>query len=161
MLTSLLSPFEANELLPHIQLSEKCVLHLYAPRTSKTMVSFSQLNFYQTPSDLLICIDPHTLRWLDLFAGALYLDAFDDYRTVCEILGLIGSGKPLKPDAVVSSAGFVDRASRLKTGWLSVFEKSPIPFIKALLSMRCQGDNYQFTDVGLIVSGRVLSEDRF
>jgi len=157
----IISPFEANELLPDIRCSERCVLHLYSPQTSKTMMSFSQLSFYQAPSELLICIELEVLRWLDLFAGALYLDCVEDYQKLCEILGVFGSNKSLPPGAIVSSAGFVDPAARIKAGWLSVFQKSPIPFVKQLLSMRRKGDNYQFTHMGNVINGKTVRDDQF
>ncbi|KAF8270963.1 hypothetical protein EI94DRAFT_1721603 [Lactarius quietus] len=44
-----ISPFEANELLPVIRTSGKVRLHIYAPRITSSMRSFSNLTFYSIP----------------------------------------------------------------------------------------------------------------
>ena len=71
----ILSPYEANELLPTIRQSPNVSLNLYAPRTAKSTISFSQLDFLATnPSP--ITFQPGDLTALNLFAGALYFDSF-------------------------------------------------------------------------------------
>jgi hypothetical protein len=71
-----ISPYEANELLPVIREKKKVRLHIYAPRVSSSMRSFSDLTFYSIP-------DSPTETWsapvhvrieLNLFAGQLYFD---------------------------------------------------------------------------------------
>jgi len=73
-----ISPYEANELLPIIRKSDRVRLHIYAPRVTSSMRSFSDLTFYTVPDQP----DPQTRQWsapahvrmeLNLFAGQLYL----------------------------------------------------------------------------------------
>lgn len=159
----LLSPYEANELLPTIRQSPHVSLNLYAPRTSKSMISFSRLDFLATiPS--APTFPPGTLSALNLFAGTLYFDSFGEYQQFCDLCGLIGGGGTAAlassaPD--VSSEGFVHPDSRLAVGWSCAFQSSPLPLIRALLGMRRKGDDWSATHMGQIVDARVLGEDVF
>src|SRR6266702_3908368 len=69
----IISPHEANELLPIIRKSGKVQLHVYAPRVTASMRSFSDLAFYSIPeSPAREWTAPAHLRIeLNLFAGQL------------------------------------------------------------------------------------------
>jgi hypothetical protein len=87
-----ISPFEANELLPHIRKSDAVRLHVYRARVVQTSRSMSNLKFCAIPTiedaqgedavdDILGWQVPSTgvLSQLNLFAGALYLDDYETY----------------------------------------------------------------------------------
>lgn len=155
----LLSPYEANELLPNIRESSNVSLHLYAPRTSKSMFSFSRLEFLSTkPSHYTLA--SKTLSTLNLFAGMTYFDSYQEYQKFCYICGLIGGTARAVSNTHVSSEGFVHPSGR-SAEWVSVFDKSPLPLIKALLGMRRKGDDWTTTHMGRIVDVRVLKEGDF
>jgi hypothetical protein len=44
-----ISPYEANALLPTIRKSDKARLHIYAPKVTASMRSFSDFTFHTTP----------------------------------------------------------------------------------------------------------------
>ena len=155
----LLSPYETNELLPVIRESRKVSLHVYAPRTSRSMSSLGRLDFLST------CPSHHspatkTLSALNLFAGMTYFDSFHEYQEFCCFCGLIGGTTTAISNSHVSSEGFVHPSGR-REGWVSVFKKSPLPLIKALLGMRRKGDDWTNTHMGRIVDVRVLKEGDF
>lgn len=155
----LLSPYEANELLPNIRESSNVSLHLYAPRTSKSMFSFSRLEFLSTkPSHYTLA--SKTLSTLNLFAGMTYFDSYQEYQKFCYFCGLIGGTARAVSNTHVSSEGFVHPSGR-SAEWVSVFDKSPLPLIKALLGMRRKGDDWTTTHMGRIVDVRVLKEGDF
>ena len=156
----LISPFEANQLLPMIRESPNVDLHVYAPRTSKSMISFSRLDFLSTSPDHLT-LNSDALTAVNLFAGMLYFDSFQDYQKLCDFCGLIGGTTALAPMSKVSTEGFVYPASRGAVGWSCAFQKSPLPLIKVLLGMRRKGDDWSMTHIGQIVDGRILKEDAF
>jgi hypothetical protein len=151
-----ISPFEANELLPILRESNKVRLHMYAPRVASSMRSFSDLTFYSIP-------DSPTERWsapehvrieLNLFAGQLYFDGRKEYEDVCALLAL----SMAHPKAEYSEVdGFVPPAYR--TGKSSPFERSKMPLLKTLIGLRRKGVGYHMTHMGRVLNGKPLSDD--
>jgi hypothetical protein len=83
-----ISPYEANELLPIIRKSKQVRLHIYAPRVCASMRSFSDLAFYPIPGTLgqEWSAPAHIRTELNLFAGQLYFDSREEYKKVCVCL---------------------------------------------------------------------------
>jgi len=151
-----ISPYEANELLPIIRKSKKVRLHTYAPRVKSTMRSFSDLTFYtisDSSEELEAWSAPAHIRMeLNLFAGQLYFDSRKEYRKVCELLALTMA----HPGAEYSEIdGFVPPAYR--TGGSSPFARSRIPMLKKLIGLRQKGFGYERTHLGQILNGSPLS----
>jgi len=151
-----ISPYEANELLPLIRQSKKVRLHIYAPRVASSMSSFSDLTFYSIPEEMpeeRWSTPAHVRTELNLFAGQLYFDSKEEYERVCVLLAL----SMAHPKSEYSELdGFVPPAYR--TGGNSPFARSRIPILKRLLELRCKGRGYYFTHMGQILNGSPLSE---
>jgi hypothetical protein len=151
-----ISPYEANELLPIIRQLKKVRLHVYAPRVTFTMRSFSHLTFHTIP-------DPpeepwsapvHTRIQLNLFSGQLYFDSREEYERVCGMLAL----SMAHPGAEYCEIdGFVP--PRHRTGRSSPFEKSKIDILKVLISLRRKGMGYNRTHLGQVLNASPLSEE--
>jgi hypothetical protein len=151
-----ISPYEANELLPVIRESNKVRLHIYAPRVTSSMRSFSDLSFYSIP-------DSQTEGWsapehvrieINLFAGQPYFDSVEEYWSVCSLLALWMA----HPKAEYSEVdGFVPPAYR--TGRDSPFARSRIPILKKLMELRRKGTSYHLTHLGQVLNGKPLSEE--
>ncbi|KAH0034044.1 hypothetical protein KCU78_g2340, partial [Aureobasidium melanogenum] len=159
----IISPFEANELLPQIKKSKKIRLHTYAPRVVKAMISFSDLNFYTPnagPSDAPVSIA--VVRALNLFAGSLYLDDKAEYEALRSDLGLISQHHHAE-GVSVQSDGFVAPQDREKIGWPSTchYSKSPVPFFKELFVLRRNGQSFGHTHMGHLLAGKELRADAF
>ena len=154
-----ISPYEANELLPIIRRSDRVRLHIYAPRVTSSMRSFSDLTFYTIPDGP----DPQTRQWsapahvrmeLNLFAGQLYFDSREEYEGICALLAL----SMAHPKAEYSEAdGFVPPTYR--TGRNSPFARSRIPILKTLIGLRRKGMSYDLTHLGKVLNGKALSEE--
>jgi hypothetical protein len=150
-----ISPYEANELLPIIRESNKVRLHLYAPRVTSSMRSFSNLTFHSIPdSQTELWLAPsHVKIELNLFAGQLYFDSREEYESVCALLAL-WMAHPKAEHSEVD--GFVPLPYR--TGRTSPFARSRIPILKTLMGLRRKGIGYHLTHLGQILNGKELSE---
>ena len=160
----IISQYEANHLLPSIWKSDKVSLHLYTPRVAKSTPSFYNLqNFVVSgPNTPTPHISPEILTKLHLFAGALYFDSAAQYNQLCDLLGVVGSGRRLPPQIVPENGGFVKKEDRKKVGWRGCdFVKSPIPFVGEVLAMRRKGENFNATHMGKLVRGRILRAEDF
>ncbi|KAF8270965.1 hypothetical protein EI94DRAFT_1698461 [Lactarius quietus] len=151
-----ISPYEANELLPIIRTSGKVRLHIYAPRITSSMRSFSDLTFYSIPESPPKKWTPaaHLQIELNLFAGQLYFDNEREYQRVCVLLALHmahpGAGH-------IEVDGFVPPAHR--TGQDSPFTTSAIATLKRLTGLRTKGMGFGGTDLGRLLDARSLSSE--
>ncbi|CUA67646.1 Zinc finger protein Rlf [Rhizoctonia solani] len=167
-----LSPYEVNELLPIIRKSRTIQLHIYAPRVSLSMRSFSNLQFYSIPASPIPYINSgglsRTQLQLDLFAGQLYLSDYQDYVMLCTTLGLFIPCDLTEDMKInVSSDGFFKPQHR---GPLIQYHPeyadcnflaSPIPALKDLVGYRRKGMGYFLTHMGRILHGRRLTREDF
>lgn len=160
----LLSQYEANELLPKIQESDVVSLHIYAPRVTKQMNSFYNLDVFRVGGSSHAYPQPPSkdLTSLHLFAGALYFDCHLHYRQLCTFLGVAGGGKPIKEGSQVESDGFVRPEHREGDDWaMTRFSQNPLTLVKEILGMRRKGENCASTHMGRIISGRVMRTEDF
>ncbi|KAH9180205.1 hypothetical protein EDB89DRAFT_2118669 [Lactarius sanguifluus] len=151
-----ISPYEANELLPVIRKSDKVRLHIYAPRVTASMRSFSDFTFHTIPeSPTGAWTAPAYIRMeLNLFAGQLYFDSKEEYDRVCELFAL----HMAHPDAkYIEVDGFVRRPYR--TGAKSPFSVSVIATFKELTGFRRKGMGYNRTHLGRVLDARSLSSE--
>jgi hypothetical protein len=151
-----ISPYEANELLPIIRERNKVRLHVYAPRVTASMRSFSDLTFHTIPDSPAAgpwSAPAHVRMELNLFAGQLYFDSREEYEGVCVILALFMA----HPDAEREIDGFVSPPHR--TGGNSPFAKSKITILKTLMSLRRKGMLYSRTHLGQILNANRLSKE--
>ena len=152
-----ISPFEANELLPAIRKSKEVQLHIYAPRVTASMRSFSDLTFYSIPESTAETwtTPTHVRTLLNLFAGQLYFDSREEYERVCVLLGLHMAHAGAMQ---IEVDGFVLPAHR--TGEASPFSTSPIATLKKLTGLRRKGIGYGGTDLGRVLNARPLGNDQ-
>ncbi|KAH7332999.1 hypothetical protein B0J17DRAFT_736241 [Rhizoctonia solani] len=168
----ILSPFEVNTLLPLIRRSSVVRLHLYAPRISLSMLSFSDLRFYSIPATPMSRVNSRVLSLaqlqLDLFSGQLYFSNYRDYTSLCAMLGLlVPSGNQDNLMIETESDGFVkpEHRSQLvdrRPAYSSCkLKNTPIPALKDLVERRRKGMKYLLTHVGQILHGRTLNPEDF
>ena len=151
-----ISPYEANELLPIIRQLKKVRLHVYAPRVTFSMRSFSDLTFHTIPDPpaKLWSAPVHTRIQLNIFSGQLYFDSREEYDRVCGLLAL----SMAHPGAEYCEIdGFIPLQHR--TGRSSPFEKSKIDILKVLISLRRKGMGYNRTHLGQVLNASPLSEE--
>ena len=151
----LLSPFEADELLPEIR-NSKCVhLHLYIPRMTKNMKPADDLRFYSIPPVPSDWTPPwELLDQLNIFAGQLYLRDYETYLRLCRFLR-IDSGDPNQAGTAVA------RKAELFNGKIkSIVEGTALPIVKELLTAR-HGTVSAGTHMGRILEGQRLTRKDF
>jgi hypothetical protein len=160
----IISHFEANEFLPLIQESEKTTLHIYAPRTTKGMRSFSKLDFLSIGANRdgrEFSLD--ILRALELFSGSLYFDTYEEYKNAQSFFGLRTAGSTVIPEDAVTSENFVSEPARCQAAWpvASPFKTCPLPFLNKWFSIRTKGHGFSKSHMGSIVEVKPLTEEQF
>ncbi len=152
-----ISPYEANELLPIIRQSGQVRLHVYAARVTASMRSFSDLTFHTVPESPAArdwTAPAHLQTELNLFAGQLYFDSREEYQRVCELLALY----IVHPGAQhIEVDGFVPPVYR--TGPSSPLMTSAISTLKRLTALRRKGIGFSGTDLGRLLDARLLSSE--
>ena len=155
----IISPYEANELLPEIKASKHVFLHLYAPRQNSELKPVDHLDLYTVPQPIRPLLIPRELvLQLNLFSGQLYLSSFDEYVEVCNLLGL--THEETKENEKVGADGFIlggDGSTNIST-----FTQSPVAFLKKFLcQVRRNGGGIEKTHLGKIVDGTLLLRSDF
>ena len=101
----IISPFEAHCLLPKVMRSMNVTLHLYSPRLNMALQPLDGLDLYTVPHRPVMPTLPRNLIiQLNLFAGQLYLNSYQEYEEICEFLGL--AYEKTKDADVVAAAAF-------------------------------------------------------
>ncbi|KAG6335416.1 hypothetical protein ID866_3677 [Astraeus odoratus] len=159
----LISPFEANLLMPAIRSSDFVNLHIYTPRTHKVMRPCDDLRLYTVPPLPPGCtMPPPLIDQLNLFAGQLYLHDYSTYIRVCRFLCVNTRDLEHEGEFEVQNDGFIEPAHRpVKLMSRSTFQRSPLPFLRWLIGLRRKGMGFALTHMGKIVDGRLLREEDF
>lgn len=162
----IVSPYEANEVIPFLARKPHLRLHLYHPRITKAMTDFSGLRYWvMTIGPSKVWPSAETLIGLELFAGRLYFKDKSAYETTCEYLGIFVGKLPDMYEGIVEvqKDGFVSPNSRKRMRWglQCPFEESPLPFLKAFLSLRTNGQSFSHTHMGFLLDGKPLTEADF
>jgi hypothetical protein len=151
----IISPYEAQELLPSIKKSGNVFMHLYATRSNLSFPALDALKLHTIPAlDANWELPRHLRLQLNLFAGQPYFNSFSDYRETSEILGL--AWKATEDGVSVQADGFIvrepgDPKTRPST--------SPISFLQVLLTkIRRDGEDVGKTHWGTILGGEIMKE---
>ncbi|KAI4686606.1 uncharacterized protein J4E84_005887 [Alternaria hordeiaustralica] len=152
----IISPWEANQLLPQLRQSKTISLHIFAPRSNVSYASLDELTLYTVGRVFSPGSVPRSLTiQLNLFAGSLYLRSLSEYTKVCDHLGLLTG--TAKDGQQVYADGFIDPPSGI---W--GLKKSPVPFLRALLlRIRRGGEGVEKTHMGKVLDGVRLEESDF
>ncbi|KAF5986478.1 hypothetical protein FCOIX_1537 [Fusarium coicis] len=157
----IISPFEAQELLPLIERSRHVTLHLYAPRVNLAFSSLDHLQLYRVPGKPTVHATPrNVVMFLNLFSGQLYLSSFQDYTNLCDLLGLAWD---VADDSVILGPdGFIPPGCGGSVVNKSIFSQSPVQFLRLLMEkIRQDCGSIEKTDMGKIFEGMRLLEDDF
>ncbi|KAJ5358297.1 hypothetical protein N7541_005455 [Penicillium brevicompactum] len=154
----IISPYEANFLMPEIRKSDYVSLHLYAPRQNQSFLPLDRLTLYTVPQNADEIEAPDLLRiQLNLFSGQLYLGSHSEYKDLCEFLGVAYFKTP--PGLVVAADGFIQGGNQ---GRGQGFSESPIQFLRVLTSqIRKDCQDIGRTHMGHILNGRLLFPSDF
>ncbi|KAI8962385.1 hypothetical protein F5Y11DRAFT_322850 [Daldinia sp. FL1419] len=156
-----ISPFEANGLLPKIQKSNAVSLHLYAPRANLGYCKLDGLDLYTVPERLASREIPQRLiTELNLFAGQLYFGSYEQYVDACRFLGISydtpGEGEEITAD------GFIAKDSMGRVGGESGLQNSPVAFFRILHTrIRRNCESISKTDMGKLLDNQLLKPSDF
>ncbi|KAF1941797.1 hypothetical protein EJ02DRAFT_490907 [Clathrospora elynae] len=152
----IISPYEANGLLPMIREFKKVTLHLFSPRSNASFASLDQLLLYNIGHEFSPgSVSRSLTTQLNLFAGSLYLRSLSEYNELCDFLGLL-RGKT-KEGQHVWADGFIDPPVG-KWG----LKTSPVPFLRTwLMKIRREGEGVSKTHMGRILNSITLEEGDF
>ena len=87
-----ISPYEAQQLLPTILRSKVICLHLYSIRPNLGYRPLDSLDLYTVPGRQTSPIPQPLIQQLNLFAGQLYFDSFEEYTGVSQFFGISPQG---------------------------------------------------------------------
>lgn len=155
----IISPYEAQHLLPRIAASSHVALHLYAPRTSFEFPAPGLQLYTVTGRKAVSPVSSRAMAELNLFAGQLYLSSFDEYKTTCDVLGLawkmVSSLETIEADGFIPP-GLSDHENK------SSFTQSPVAFFKELMAnVRQNCESIDKTHMGKILAGILMTEEEF
>ncbi|KAK1638040.1 hypothetical protein BDP81DRAFT_515603 [Colletotrichum phormii] len=144
---AIISPHEAQELLPEIERSSFVSIHIYAPRPNLGFRPLDGLDLYVTPGRSV----PRTMcqrlvTELNLFSGQLYIKSIDDYLDLRRFLTLDSEGTQIGATADFG----VDSDEIMNRGSLIQFFKT------ILMKIRRNCESIDKTHVGKILNQRAL-----
>jgi hypothetical protein len=159
----IISPTEANELLPDIVKHKLVTLHTYSPRIRLNMRSLEDLAFCALP-EFFPTITPPALSvpvptLINLFAGQVYFRDFKEYERVHIFLGLCYATSHARSDGFLQPGAARDMVvPSLKD---CRFQVSPIGFLRALVNIRRKGQSFERSHMGALLRGEGLTEAEF
>ncbi|KAF2120460.1 hypothetical protein BDV96DRAFT_485186 [Lophiotrema nucula] len=152
----IISPFEANKLLPVVREKQTVTLHLYLPRPNIGHAPLDALDLYTVGKVFNTQSIPRSLTVnLNLFSGQLYLRSYAEYLELCQFLGL--ASHATKDGENVNADGFIEGSIGL---W--GFKVSPVEFLRLLMmKIRRDCEGVEKTHVGKVLAGGLLEEVDF
>ncbi|GKU07943.1 unnamed protein product [Fusarium langsethiae] len=155
-----ISPYEAQYLLPDIETSRYVTLRLYSSRVNLGFESLDHLNLFTIPQKNHDTIPRGLITQLNVFAGQLYLSSYRDYVQLCDSLGLAWRA----PDESITLGpdGFLPDSTVGSFSNKSGLSRSPVGFLKVLMSViRQECELIGRTHMGRILEGVRLHEEEW
>ncbi|KAG8817240.1 hypothetical protein FRC18_000612 [Serendipita sp. 400] len=162
----IISPFEANALMPLFRRTTKLRLHPFAPRNNLSMRSLEDLTWFTICSTPVITPLPRQMVVpLNLFSGALFMRDEATYKYTCAAMRLYIDPKPLpsKLEDKVTSVGFVrNSAARAELGMTGPgFAMNAVFFFRKLLRIRRYGQGFRPSHMSKVLFGERLVKSDF
>ena len=152
----IISPFEAQCLMPLLRKSSAAILHIYKPHWNILQPALNRLDFFcYPPSGATRKPSPSSMAQLDLFAGRTHFSQLDEYEDTCKFLGLTSSTTD-RSLATLSDGFILDPTYRDRVSPL--LQKSPVAFVKGLTRIRTNYRDFAKTHIGKVLSGVLLTE---
>lgn len=161
----IVSEYEANLLLPRMKSNGTTTLHKYKALTNAGHRPLDGLHlFTSAPPNQAKPVVPRSLRiQLNLFAGQLYINNYDDYLEICRFLGFWpGALSQEMHDQgwKISGDGFILSDAVGVVGGTSGLSRSPVAFFKTLMSkIRRNGEGISKTDMGRLLDGKQFKKE--
>ena len=158
-----LSPHEAQELLPYIRRGKNTSLHVYSPRLSVSTRSLEDLSFCAVPAIPKSWSTPKMVNQLNIFAGQPYIRDYEEYVSICMFLGLCS--RPPDDQMKVECDGFISQLSIAMSDCIitraCTFTTSPVAFVRIVMALRRKGQSFKNSHFGKILSGELILKEQF
>ncbi|KAI3390839.1 hypothetical protein diail_8557 [Diaporthe ilicicola] len=157
----IISPYEAQQLLPAIKSSNYVTLHLYAPRMNMGQQPLDHLALYTVPERRVAALPPMLSSLLNVFAGQLYMRSFEEYTSICKLLGLAWQSVG---DIEIEADGFIPRRGATTAQLINQtqFTRSPTKFLQDFMTkVRRNNESIEKTHMGRLLNGEILCRDGF
>ncbi|KAF1951418.1 hypothetical protein CC80DRAFT_424735 [Byssothecium circinans] len=151
-----ISPFEADRLLLTIGCTKDVTLHVYSPRPNLGYRSLDNMDLYCISGGTfdIRTISRSLIVQLNLFAGQLYFDSYNEYTELCDFLGL--SWTEAKEGQTVQADGFI-KPPVGKWG----LKTSAVKFLREFMKLRREGEGMEKTHLGKMLDGVLLEPGVF
>jgi hypothetical protein len=164
-LVMIISPFEANALLPALS-NPLVALHIYKPLCNNAYDPLDKLDLFTVSTNATLPILPRSFSvQLGLFAGQLYITSYEDYLEICKFLGLsamLVTNEMESQGWKIGTDGFIQSDGAGNVGGSSGLTQSPVGFFKVLMSkIRRNGDGIAKTDMGKLLEGQPFLESKW
>jgi hypothetical protein len=159
----ILSPYEAQELLPSVRHYEQVILHVYSPRLSVSVRTLEDLSFCAVPAVPDSRSAPAIVKQLNLLAGQLYIRTYEEYESLCGFLGLCSH--PPDDHTKIASDGFITPPNISQSDFIITptcpFMISPVAFLRKFMALRRKGQSFTASHLGRILNGELISREHF
>lgn len=149
-LIMIISPFEAQEIRSYVMASPCVCLHIYAPRPNLGYKPLDSLDLFMEPQRVNPQLPLTLTIGLNLFAGQLHCETYDEYMRICMFLGV----------------GYENFVSRHHSGTTTEnIRRTPASFLDSLRPLmtriRRSCESVDKTHIGTILDHRLLSHRQF
>jgi len=139
---------------------------LYKAQSNRNYASLDKLDLHTIPvRDPALQVPRALIVQLNLFAGQLYIESYDDYLQICNFLGIAAEAITAGMTASgwsIAADGFIMSDNNGKVGGDSGLVTSSLKFIKTLMTkIRRNGEGIDKTDMGSLLEGRILANSHF
>ena len=155
----IISPFEAQELLPAIKEHQVVTLHLYAPRMHKAHKPLDHLNLFTVGRAFRPgSVRPNLITELNMFSGQTYLSSYKEYEDACEFLRIRS-----KPEGDEDTAKTALAVSKPQKGAVKKKDDGNLAdFMKVFFTkVRRDCEGIDKTHLGKMLYGAILSKEDF
>lgn len=152
-----ISSWEAHELLPDIRRGSHVTLHIYSPRVRVFQRPLDHLMFCPVQSTSKPSAVHHIIDFLNIFAGQLYFENYDQYCSFCRSLGLhsrLSRGQTITAEESDTTA--LDDSHK---GDLN--PEKIVDFLRTIVALRRKGQSFRQSHMGKICQDRLITKDDF
>ncbi|KAK4903733.1 hypothetical protein LTR49_026685 [Elasticomyces elasticus] len=105
-------------------------------------------------------VHPRLIAQLNIFAGQLYINDYEDFEYLCGYLGFAAE-VTTEGWEVVADGFILKRGQKEVGGGNSKVTKSPVKFLQRLMAVRRDGKVFSKTHMGALLNGKLLRPEDF
>lgn len=153
-----ISPWEADQLLPDIRRGRYVTLHIYSPRVRVSQRPLDDLMFCPVPNTSNLSPVRHNIIFLNIFAGQLYFKNYDQYCSFCRNLGLhlrLSRSQTITAEKKSITAALDDSHKNDPN------PEETVDFLGTITTLRRKGQSFGQSHMGKICQDRLITMGNF